>query len=551
MFVVEGELAFNTQKAVGNARAFQKELKTTGRVAEEVSKRGGRLEESFQGLGSQKTRAAIRGLQSTLAGAKDGTDAVISSAKALQIALVKSVAGTAIVTGAGVLGDAVRDVGNRIGAAADESARATRNFSGFATSIQEGIKRQDEFAASAENTRKALEGLRDANLVQSIIFRASGGEKVLKDLEERAIAISRLEFGVAAQTERITAEKQAGMSPEQIEADKRAKEEKRRLDEARRRGGEQAAEDVKRTIAAENLLRVRTKGAETQKKFDEDIAAFQAKTAEQAQKNEQEKTDSFIASLPPQQKIVELQSEQAKVSKEIADIQNKGIYGTEKKRKEQLDAILKLQERSFSIEKDIAKSKKEALDEEQKTKEEIIQRDIEERARQREFDRERKRLLDESQRRLAEVQTKRFGDVRQVGDQGILGASRAGQQDLDVARKQRARRVSSEDFKTQQSLLRQEAERMTNAPENRGTGKIFNIADARKSLATRQAAGEMPTLAEKLKGASTGRDAAEIARERAGGKDSGKSISDLLAKLDEVLNKITSAPLVTSGSGSN
>ena len=336
-----------------------------------------------------------------------------------------------------------------------------------------------------------------------------------------------------------------------MDEEQKTKEEKRRLDEARRRGGEQAAEDVKRTIAAENLLRVRTKGAETQKKFDEDIAAFQAKTAEQAQKNEQEKTDSFIASLPPQQKIVELQSEQAKVSKEIADIQNKGIYGTEKKRKEQLDAILKLQERSFSIEKDIAKSKKEALDEEQKTKEEIIQRDIEERARQREFDRERKRLLDESQRRLAEVQTKRFGDVRQVGDQGILGASRAGQQDLDVARKQRARRVSSEDFKTQQSLLRQEAERMTNAPENRGTGKIFNIADARKSLATRQAAGEMPTLAEKLKGASTGRDAAEIARERAGGKDSGKSIPDLLAKLDEVLNKITSAPLVTSGSGSN
>ena len=190
------------------------------------------------------------------------------------------------------------------------------------------------------------------------------------------------------------------------------------------------------------------------------------------------------------------------------------------------------------------------MDEEQKTKEEIIQRDIEERAKQREFDRERKRNIEEAQRKLSETQRQRAQNVQTVGDQGILGASKAGQQALDVARKQRGRQVSREDFKTQEALLRQEAERMTSSPENIG-GRIFNIADARKSLAKRQAAGEMPTLAEKLRGASTGRDATEIARERAGGKDSGKSISDLLAKLDEVLNKITSAPLVTSGSGSN
>jgi hypothetical protein len=81
---------------------------------------------------------------------------------------------------------------------------------------------------------------------------------------------------------------------------------------------------------------------------------------------------------------------------------------------------------------------------------------------------------------------------------GVLGASGAGRQALDVARKRREQQLKTENFKT--------AERI--APTQRD----------REKLAAQQVAGEMPSLAERIQGGITGVDPSQIAREAAASK---------------------------------
>ena len=368
MFLVEGGMSFDTRNAVAGARAFQRELKTTGKVAEETSKAGRNLEQNFSSLGSQKTRGALRGLQSALMGAKDGTDAAIAGAKALQIALVKSVAGTAIIGAAGVLSDSIRDVGSKIGAAADEASRAAKGFSGFAQSLDEGRQRADTLTQSADNTLKSLEAMKNAGIFQAGVFKLFGGEDVLKDLEETTRGLARAEFGAGAAAGRRTAERRVGMTPEQVAADIRKEEEQKRLREAETKGGAGARADVQRTIDAENEQKRREEGAKSQKAFEKDVASTQEKIAKiqeaQAKAVEQKRLDALV----PAARIVELDKEAAKVVEKIAEITKTGIYGTEEARKKQLEEIVALEQRSVDLANEKTKALQEQKDEEQAVK---------------------------------------------------------------------------------------------------------------------------------------------------------------------------------------
>jgi len=81
---------------------------------------------------------------------------------------------------------------------------------------------------------------------------------------------------------------------------------------------------------------------------------------------------------------------------------------------------------------------------------------------------------------------------------GVLGASRGGRQALDVARKQRERQLKTENFKVAEKI----------APTQRD----------REKLAAQQAAGEMPSLGEQIRGGLTGVDPSQLARESAASK---------------------------------
>ena len=387
-------MSFDTRNAVAGARAFQRELKATGKIAEEASKAGKSLEQSFK---ASEARGALRGLQVQLMNIKDGTDAAVAGAKALQIALVKSVAGTAIIGAAGVLSDSIRDVGTKIGAAADEASRATKGFSGFAQSLDEGRQRADTLTQSADNTLKSLEAMKNAGIFQAGVFKLFGGEDVLKDLEEATRELARGEFGAGAAAGRRTAERRVGMTPEQIAADVRKEEEQKRLREAEMKGGAGARADVQRTINAENEQKRREEGAKSQKAFEKDVASTQEKIAKiqeaQAKSIEQKRLDALV----PAARIVELDKEAAKVAEKIAEITKTGIYGTEEARKKQLEEIVALEQRSV----DLANEKTKAL-QEQKDEEEAVKKkaedeatakrnvEIEERKRARESGRSRK-----------------------------------------------------------------------------------------------------------------------------------------------------------------
>jgi len=115
----------------------------------------------------------------------------------------------------------------------------------------------------------------------------------------------------------------------------------------------------------------------------------------------------------------------------------------------------------------------------------------------------REKDLEVAQKRLSleqASQKKRAENAKIVQETGggVLGASVAGRQALDVARKQRERQLKTENFKA--------AERV--APTQRD----------REKLAAQQAAGEMPSLGERIQGGISGIDPSQLAREAAASK---------------------------------
>jgi hypothetical protein len=100
-------------------------------------------------------------------------------------------------------------------------------------------------------------------------------------------------------------------------------------------------------------------------------------------------------------------------------------------------------------------------------------------------------------RQEAQLKEKQDKLSQQAGG-GVLGASRSGQQALDVARKQRDRQLKAENFKV--------------------AGKIAPTQRDREKLAAQQAAGERPSLGEQIRGGLSGVDPSQLARESAASK---------------------------------
>ena len=111
-------------------------------------------------------------------------------------------------------------------------------------------------------------------------------------------------------------------------------------------------------------------------------------------------------------------------------------------------------------------------------------------------DRKFQRLIRDANR--AREQQKRTQQTATDVSGGVLGASAAGRQALDVARKQRERQLKTENFKTAEKI----------APTQRD----------REKLAAQQVAGEMPSLAERIQGGISGIDPSQLAREAAAAK---------------------------------
>lgn len=143
---------------------------------------------------------------------------------------------------------------------------------------------------------------------------------------------------------------------------------------------------------------------------------------------------------------------------------------------------------------------------------------------------------------------------------GLLGSSQAGRQALETAQKQRAEKVRQENFKTQDVYFSEQAK-----AESARTGTRVTAQDMRVREAQRVSAANMPTLAEQAQAQAQGISPEQVAISNVAKKqaigsgmaiaptdqtsDSWKrEISKTMQTMIDALNKLMSAPLITSGS---
>jgi hypothetical protein len=134
---------------------------------------------------------------------------------------------------------------------------------------------------------------------------------------------------------------------------------------------------------------------------------------------------------------------------------------------------------------------------------------------------------------------KSFGQAQQAGG-GLLGASRSGQQALDTARKVRARENKTADFKTQEKVFGGMQEEENKKRAKQGLPPISRMGIMEREAA-KQAAGEAPSLSEKLLAGQTGQNPAQIAAEQAKGGGGKDSQTLLLKAIEELTKKLPAA----------
>jgi hypothetical protein len=134
-----------------------------------------------------------------------------------------------------------------------------------------------------------------------------------------------------------------------------------------------------------------------------------------------------------------------------------------------------------------------------------------------------------------DAQAKEASMAESGADVGILGATEGGRAALGQARKSRKTQVSKEDFRTQEAILKSEAERLSKAEK-----RPVTMQDVRVRMATRQAAGEMPSLGEKLSGTASGIEPAQIARSRAeaGMTENKQGLPDIMKNIEKILQSL-------------
>jgi len=143
--------------------------------------------------------------------------------------------------------------------------------------------------------------------------------------------------------------------------------------------------------------------------------------------------------------------------------------------------------------------------------------------------------VQKEQTRLQEKQSKQ---AQEAGG-GLLGASAGGRQALDVARKQRERQVKGEDFKTQEKVFGTMRDEENKRRAAQGLPPV-TAQDMRVKVAQQQAAGEMPSLANKLQAGGGGGSAEQLAREGVGGgKDSTEALIKAVQSLVDTMKSGT------------
>jgi len=393
-------------------------------------------------VSGEKAGGAFKNFSRNLAEARNASDVASSAAESLAQIVGKSLMGAVAIGAVKIFTDQVNRMGEMLKETATNSQKSFDDIekAGQAMSLSEAIAQTSAIDANIASINNKLSEL-NRSPFQNFIAGATGARSELEALVKTNQRLRDVKLAEGLASENANDEIMSGLDAEEKKLREIDNEYRKKQKQAQSITDPQASASFKKD-ASEIMIRQRNAVLDKQAK---DRAESQIKFDKMVFNAEQKLTDQAEAR--------EKQTEQERVQRKIDN--NNRIYREER----------------YNIDEKIK-----------------IESDAD--------DRKFQRLIRDANR--AREQQKRTSETAAGTAGGVLGASRAGQQALDVARKQRERQLKTENFKV--------AERI--APTQRDKEK----------LAAQQAAEERPSLGEQIRGGLSGVDPSQLAREAAATK---------------------------------
>jgi len=394
------------------------------------------------GVTAQKARGAFRSFSRDLAQARDASDIASSAAGSLSMVLGRTLPGAIAIGAIGIFTDQILKMKSAVDEAREKTKLATDNIKklGEAANLSDAIAQTGELDSNIKSLNAQLSKI-EASPFQKLIAGMMGSKKEMGDLVKTSQKLRDTKLAEGITSENANDELLNGLDAESKKLYEIDAQYRKRSKLAESITDPKASQTFKRE-SGEIMARQRNAvldkqakdRAESQIKFDKMIFDAEQKLADQSEAREKK-------------------TEQERVQRKIDN--NNRIYREER----------------YNIDEKIK-----------------MESDAD--------DRKFQRLIRDANR--AREQQKRTSETASGTAGGVLGASRAGQQALDVARKQRERQLKTENFKVAEKI----------APTQRD----------REKLAAQQAAGERPSLGEQIRGGLSGVDPSQLAREAAATK---------------------------------
>jgi len=393
-------------------------------------------------VSGQKAGAAFKNFSRSLAEARNASDVASSAAESLGQIVGKSLMGAVAIGAVKIFTDQVNRMGEMLKETATSAQKSFDDIekAGQAMSLSEAIAQTSAIDANIASINNKLSEL-NRSPFQNFIAGATGARSELEALVKTNQRLRDVKLAEGLASENANDELMSGLDAEEKKLRDIDNEYRKRQKLAQTITDPQASASFKKD-AGEIMARQRNAvldkqakdRAESQIKFDKMVFDAEQKLADQSEAREKK-------------------TEQERVQRKIDNnnrIYREERYNTDEKIKMESDAD----------------------------------------------DRKFQRLIRDANR--AREQQKRTSETASGTAGGVLGASKAGRQALDLARKQRERQLKTENFKVAEQI----------APTQRD----------REKLAAQQAAGEMPSLGEQIRGGLSGVDPSQLARESAASK---------------------------------
>jgi hypothetical protein len=430
-------------------------------------------------ISGQKAGQAFRSFSSSLSQAKNASDVAASAAESLGHIVGKSLVGAVAVGGVKVFTDQITRMGEMLRDTATVSQKSFNDIekAGGSINLSEAISQVSSIDSNIESLNNKIDEL-ERNSFQKFISGATGARTELEALLKTNEKLRDLKLAEGIINQNVYEELTSGLDAEG-----------------------KALRDVNDEYEKRNKLAESIKDPKARKEFQDASGEVMAR-----------KRNAILDKIAKDRAESDI-----KFRKMVFDAEEKLEKSSDERRRKSEQEIT---ERRISNINSVLREEMYNIDETSR---------LEENKEKTKFD----RLLRDLYRGRAE-ERKKPEQAQQAGG-GLLGASRSGQQALDVARKVRARENKTADFKTQEKVFDGMQEEENKKRAKQGLPPISRMGIMEREAA-KQAAGEAPSLSEKLLAGQTGQNPAQIAAEQAKG-GGGKDSQTLLLKAIEELNK--------------